>query len=698
MRGMWGIVGGILCAAGIAAAALEVTSTVAVAGRPRDVRLSNGLAFSADQYGLLVVNAVIPQPPGIMGHWGSVGLSSGLEIHGDYAYLCDGLQGLHVLSVANPWQPQYMGFVAEVTTAVAAHLNGQYLYVACGDEGLAVLDLADPANPVKVGDFQAGGWVQTAASLGNLAVVAVENGPLCLLDCSQPESPAQVGQIPLSGAVQSLILAPGRLYVLHFESGLSLWDVANPAQPFQICSFPTGGWSTDMALQESIVAVADYLEGITLYDLSDPLRPVRVTHLDPDGFPEALDWQGDLLAAAVGDQGLEMWDIANPYNPLYFTSDIPQGSPQDAVWDPQGRIYEAAGDGGLRVWDEALSAADPEVQVQTPGWANSIAFSQQWIYLADGFGGLRIFTRSSSPQLSFVLDSPHYTGRLAVHDQGVVYAAQGDAGFLTVALEGFGAPQQYGLTPASGYVCDLAVSGNLLLVCQGTGGFTIFDVTNPTDPVPLSLVMPQGGAWSVCLSGSMAYVSSGIQGLKAWDLSSPLSPQMTGQVTGLGWVEGLSLDTAGNLVACSGMDGVYLLAVEPALQVLDHFDSPGLARRACSAGDGLILADDMALSRLGASTGVVPSPHAVPSYSSLRAHPNPFNPSTTIGYRLPAPGYVNFRVYDTAGREVATLVNGWRDAGTHEVTFDASGLASGVYLVRLEAGDFTQAQKLILLK
>ncbi|RJP81844.1 MAG: T9SS C-terminal target domain-containing protein [Candidatus Zixiibacteriota bacterium] len=79
-------------------------------------------------------------------------------------------------------------------------------------------------------------------------------------------------------------------------------------------------------------------------------------------------------------------------------------------------------------------------------------------------------------------------------------------------------------------------------------------------------------------------------------------------------------------------------------------------------------------------------------------HPNPFNPATAMSFELRAASYVSLRVFDTAGRVVATLVDGWKPAGAHETTFDGAGLASGIYLVRLEAGDFTQIQKLVLLK
>ncbi|RJP81203.1 MAG: T9SS C-terminal target domain-containing protein [Candidatus Zixiibacteriota bacterium] len=82
----------------------------------------------------------------------------------------------------------------------------------------------------------------------------------------------------------------------------------------------------------------------------------------------------------------------------------------------------------------------------------------------------------------------------------------------------------------------------------------------------------------------------------------------------------------------------------------------------------------------------------------LGSYPNPFNPETALNYQLTAYNHVRLRVYDAAGKEVATLVNGWQEAGVHEVNFDASGLPSGMYFARLTAGGDTQTQKLVLLK
>jgi hypothetical protein len=79
-------------------------------------------------------------------------------------------------------------------------------------------------------------------------------------------------------------------------------------------------------------------------------------------------------------------------------------------------------------------------------------------------------------------------------------------------------------------------------------------------------------------------------------------------------------------------------------------------------------------------------------------YPNPFNGLTALSYQLSADSHVSLNVYDPAGRLVEILVDGWRSAGAHELTFDASHLPSGMYFAKLEAGDYVGVQKLILLK
>ncbi len=86
------------------------------------------------------------------------------------------------------------------------------------------------------------------------------------------------------------------------------------------------------------------------------------------------------------------------------------------------------------------------------------------------------------------------------------------------------------------------------------------------------------------------------------------------------------------------------------------------------------------------------------SYFLEQNYPNPFNPSTKINYGLKESGFVSLKVYNILGTEVATLVNEYKPAGNYKVDFDASQLASGVYIYSLKTNNFVQTRKMILEK
>ena len=99
------------------------------------------------------------------------------------------------------------------------------------------------------------------------------------------------------------------------------------------------------------------------------------------------------------------------------------------------------------------------------------------------------------------------------------------------------------------------------------------------------------------------------------------------------------------------------------------------------------------------TTGVITPVSNIPGKFSLsQNYPKPFNPTTNINYSIPKSGFVNLKVFDVLGREVATLVNGTKVAGNYTVDFDGSGLSSGVYFYRIEAGDFISMKKMMLTK
>lgn len=106
-----------------------------------------------------------------------------------------------------------------------------------------------------------------------------------------------------------------------------------------------------------------------------------------------------------------------------------------------------------------------------------------------------------------------------------------------------------------------------------------------------------------------------------------------------------------------------------------------------------------ALKWFGFTVDVKQTDNLVPNKFNLtQNYPNPFNPNTTIRFALPQTSNVVLKVYDVLGREVATLINGEKLAGNYEVNFDASKLASGLYIYTLNAGNFTSTKKMMLMK
>jgi hypothetical protein len=97
-------------------------------------------------------------------------------------------------------------------------------------------------------------------------------------------------------------------------------------------------------------------------------------------------------------------------------------------------------------------------------------------------------------------------------------------------------------------------------------------------------------------------------------------------------------------------------------------------------------------------------PEAQPSttperYSLLNAYPNPFNPGTIIRFQIPVKSLVSLKVYNLLGNEIATLVSGVQEPGTKTVRYEATGnTASGVYFYRLQAGNYVETKKFVLLR
>jgi len=97
-------------------------------------------------------------------------------------------------------------------------------------------------------------------------------------------------------------------------------------------------------------------------------------------------------------------------------------------------------------------------------------------------------------------------------------------------------------------------------------------------------------------------------------------------------------------------------------------------------------------------TGIEQLTDGINTYSLSNNYPNPFNPTTKISYTIPERSYVSLKIFNLLGSEVAELVKGEVEAGSYIIEFNASTLPSGIYFYRIQAENFVETKKMVLMK
>jgi hypothetical protein len=253
-------------------------------------------------------------------------------------------------------------------------------------------------------------------------------------------------------------------------------------------------------------------------------------------------------------------------------------------------------------------------------------------------------------------------------------------------------------------------------------GLRIIDVSNPASPSALGAFNTPGLALDVVVVGNVAYVADADQGLRIISVANPANPTQTGFYDTAGLA--MAVAAAGKFVylADLGVDLAALSFGSGTLRVLD-VSKPSKIKAAdvfvtgsaltgiavtsnrlflADGDDGVYLLRHLLLApRLGeeALSDVFTAAGPVAAGLTLdEAYPNPFNPQARLRFSLPETAPVRLEVFDLMGRRVAVLADGVLPAGAHEVSFDGSALASGLYLYRLQTPQGLLQRSMLLMK
>lgn len=262
----------------------------------------------------------------------------------------------------------------------------------------------------------------------------------------------------------------------------------------------------------------------------------------------------------------------------------------------------------------------------------------------------------------------------------------------------------------TGLLGRLQIIGNTAYIITLTGhGLRIIDISNPLDPVEIGHSSTPGMSYDLFVHGDYAYIAD-ISDLTIIDISNPASPlvlQDTFQVYTRGGI------TANGEYVIMGAElnppgGDYLIAIDvenPAdpriasrysMPETVHMGKP-VVRNNCiylpqyNDPNRLLIFD-------ASITGIDESQNMPQFIGTLRSYPNPFNAKTVISFSIPEEMNVRVEVFNILGQKVAKLADGNKPAGEHSIIFNAENLDSGIYFYRLMTENYTQSNKMVLLK
>ena len=415
---------------------------------------------------------------------------------------------------------------------------------------------------------------------------------------------------------------------------------------------------------------------------------------DWDAWLVRFDAQGDtawtkLFGGGYGDYGRDIVRMAD-------TGFVILGKKQTARYGDYYVWLYGIDTAGNTTWEKIMA------KTENP-WGLALAADS-------GFGIVATLETSVTPMNDIVLIradskgdtlwSRRFGGPQADDAEAIV--ATPDAGFLILANT-----RSYG--PGNGDAYLLKVNKHGDSVWARTFGGAQWDDCSQIKPTSDGNYLIAGTSYSFGVSGTVYAIKVSPEGTTIWE--SNVAGPGGGAFDFTELPDGGFLLTGAKYPGISSTNDVYIVRIDLAGNLLwsktvgTRVHESGVCVHQMPDGCSLIVgnygsSDNIYAIKLTVEpTGVRDTPGGVPRTVALHQnYPNPFNPSTTITFELPQSLMVRLCVYDILGREVTVLVDEKRNAGVHEVTFDASGLPSGVYPYRLQAGDVTHSKCLILLK
>lgn len=463
------------------------------------------------------------------------------------------------------------------------------------------------------------------------------------------------------GMACNVQLGVNKAYVTDWQSGLQIYDVTNPASPILMGSCDTPGFARDIAIRGDYAYVADGANGIQIINIDDPANPFIVTDYIAYDRANCVTIRDNYLYIGYGQEswyGMQIVDISTPTHPQL----IGNFAASDVVY----RIslfndcaYLAANSAIYILNIDNPAAPELIAEYPLPEHVYDVAVNNCYAYIADGENGLKILDVANPSTPVFLSE----------------YTDLGD-------------------------ILDVHISNGFAFVADFENGLQVIDITNPNEPSFAAVFETSGDPRRIAMDYRYLYLADS-DSLLVFQFIGNQHGSIDGEIANqLGYSIDSVLVTVVDSYArtYSNQYGFYAMDGIPEGIYDITFSHPDY-RDTTVAGVEIVAHESAYLFMWMQATVDIGETGALPTeYTLMQNYPNPFNARTSIEFALPHKSFVQLMVYDIQGRLVAMLANDTRDAGYHKVNWATDGLTSGIYFYKLQAGDFTQTKKMVLLK